>query len=146
MGRWVLACAAVLGLSGCLEPEDPLYPRRDTDPPEVSATEPTAGVTIARTGELRITFSERMDERTLRPGIAVFAGREEVALGLTVPPGREGEEDVERGDEPYTVTASAAEGSFEPNTSYTLVLRTSLTDFEGNALVDEVRVPFRTGP
>ena len=91
MGRWLLACVGVLGLAGCLEPEDPLYPRRDTDPPEVSATEPAAGVTIGRTAELRITFSERMDERTLRPGIAVFAGREEVALGLTVPPGREGE-------------------------------------------------------
>jgi len=37
-------------------------------------------------------------------------------------------------------------GAFTPGTAYTLVLRTSLTDYEGNALVDEVRVPFRTGP
>ena len=145
MRRLLLACV-VLGLTGCLEPADPIYERRDTDPPGVQSTDPIAGALIPSGGELRITFSELMDERTLRPGIAVFAGREEVALRVEVPPLPEGEEDVERGDFPYTVTVRADAGAFTPGTAYTLVLRTSLTDFEGNALLDEVRVPFRTGP
>jgi hypothetical protein len=86
-----------------------------------------------------------MDVRTLRPGIAVFSGREEVALRITVPAPTEGDEDTERGDIPYTVTGNADEGAFTPNSPYTLVLRTVLTDYEGNALTEEVRVPFRTG-
>lgn len=147
MRRLLLASACVLGLAGCLQPEsqNPLYARRDTDPPEVQATEPVAGAFVPTDAVLRVTFSELMDERTLRPGIAVFAGREEVALRVEVPVLPEGEEDVERGDVPYTVTVRA-DGAFVPSTAYTLVLRTSLTDYEGNALVDEVRVPFRTGP
>jgi hypothetical protein len=56
------------------------------------------------------------------------------------------DEDIERGDVPYTVTVSAEAGAFTPGTAYTLVMRTSLTDSEGNALRQEVRVPFRTAP
>jgi hypothetical protein len=33
----------------------------------------------------------------------------------------------------------------DTNSPYPLVLRTVLTDYEGNALTEEVRVPFRTG-
>ncbi len=146
MRRLLLASACVLGLAGCLEPADPLYERRDTNPPGVQSTEPVAGALVPTDAALRVTFSELMDERTLRPGIAVFAGRDEVALRLEVPPLPEGEEDVERGDVPYTVTVRAETGAFTAGTAYTLVLRTSLTDYEGNALRDEVRVPFRTGP
>jgi hypothetical protein len=35
-------------------------------------------------------------------------------------------------------------GAFNANSSYTLVLRTVLTDYEGNPLTEEVRVPFST--
>ncbi|MBN1203465.1 MAG: Ig-like domain-containing protein [Myxococcaceae bacterium] len=143
--RRLLIAWAVLGLAGCLEPEDPVLGVRDTDPPEVQSTEPTANGTLAAGGTLRITFSELMDVRTLRPGIAVFSGRDEVALRVSVPPTAEGEEDIERGDLPYTVQVNAAAGAFTANTSYTLVLRTILTDYEGNALTEEVRIPFRTG-
>ncbi|WP_223753780.1 Ig-like domain-containing protein [Myxococcus sp. RHSTA-1-4] len=109
------------------------------------STTPVAGGTVAPDGTLRITFSETMDPSTLRPGIAVFAGRDEVALTLTAPAVPELEEDVERGDVPYTVEATAAEGSaLQPGTSYTLVLRDSLLDLEGNPLTAEVRVAFRT--
>jgi hypothetical protein len=145
MRRLLTACA-LLGVVGCLEPGDPVLAVRDTSPPEVQSTEPAANGTLARDGLVRITFSELMDERTLRPGIAIFSGRDEAAVRLTVPPISDLERDIERGDDPYTVRVSAASGSFDANTSYTLVLRTSLTDYEGNALREEVRVPFRTGP
>jgi hypothetical protein len=135
----------VLGLTGCLEPGDPVLAVRDTEPPEVQSTDPVASGTLASDGTLRITFSELMDDRTLRPGIAVFAGRDEVALRISVTPPLEGEEDIERGDLPYIVHVNAAAGTFSPNTSFTLVLRTILTDYEGNALREEVRIPFRTG-
>lgn len=145
MRRLLIACAALSLTAGCLEPGDPLLAVRDTDPPEVQATEPVANVEIATTDSLRITFSELMDDRSLRPGIAVFEGQTEVALRIEVPPLSEIDEDIERGDIPYIVTVSAASGAFSPRTSYILVLRTSLTDYEGNALLEEVRVPFRTG-
>jgi hypothetical protein len=112
----------------------------------VTSTDPAANGTIASDGTLNITFSEYMDVRTLRPGIAVFSGREEVPLHITVPAPSDGDEDVERGDIPYTIMVNAEAGPFTANSTYTLVLRTSLTDYEGNALVEEVRVPFSTGP
>ncbi|HEX8435176.1 Ig-like domain-containing protein [Archangium sp.] len=139
-----LLLVGLLGSAACLEPGDPFLAARDTAPPEVVSTEPGAGGTLPLDGTLRILFSETMDARTLRPGIAVFEGRAEVPLVLTVPP--DVDEDIERGDVPYTVTVSAEAGAFEPGTAYTLVMRTSLTDFEGNALPREVRVPFRTAP
>ncbi|MFL5358760.1 Ig-like domain-containing protein [Archangium sp.] len=139
-----LLLVGLLGCAACLEPGEPFLATRDTDPPDVVSTEPSAGGTLPVGGSLEVLFSEAMDERTLRPGIAVFEGRVEVPLRLTVPADRD--EDVERGDVPYTVTVSAEAGAFEPGTAYTLVLRTSLTDSEGNPLAQEVRVPFRTAP
>ncbi|MDY7230692.1 Ig-like domain-containing protein [Hyalangium rubrum] len=144
MRRLLIASCAAMGLTGCLEPGDPLLAVRDTDPPELQSTVPAANAEVAKDGTLSVTFSELMDERTLRPGIAVFSGQTEVALRITVPPLSGIDEDTERGDLPYTVMVGAASGAFASNTSYTLVLRTSLTDYEGNALVEEVRVPFRS--
>lgn len=143
--RYLLTVYSLLSLSGCLDPGDPLLGVRDTDPPEVSSTDPEANGTIASDGTVEVTFSEFMDVRTVRPGIAVFSGRDEVALLITVPTPSDGDEDIERGDLPYAVTVNAEGGTFTANTSFTLVLRTILTDYEGNALTEEVRVPFRTG-
>lgn len=144
MRRPLMACA-VLMLGGCLVPGDPLLAIRDIEPPRIESTAPEANEMIAPDGTLEITFSEFMDVRTLRPGIAVFSGRDEVPLRILVPAPAEGDEDTERGDIPYTVTVNAEAGAFTANASYTLVLRTVLTDYEGNALLEEVRVPFRTG-
>jgi hypothetical protein len=144
--RHLLTACAFLGLTGCLEVGDPLLAVRDTTPPTVQSTDPGANGTIAADGTLNITFSEFMDVRTLRPGIAVFAGRDEVPLRVTVPPSNGIDENVERGDSPYTVMVNAESGSFTANSLFTLVLRTSLTDYEGNELIEEVRVPFSTGP
>jgi Bacterial Ig-like domain len=141
-----LLLVGLLGCAACLEPGDPFLAARDTDPPDVLSTDPSAGGTVLATGTLEILFSETMDVRTLRPGISVFEGRVEVPLKLTVPPGSDEGEDVERGDVPYTVTVGTEAGAFVPGTAYTLVLRTSLTDQEGNPLAQEVRVPFRTAP
>ncbi len=140
-----LLLLGLLGCAGCLEPGEPFLARRDTDPPDVLSTEPSAGGTVQSASPLQILFSEAMDVRSLRPGIAVFVGRAEVPLTLSVPPEVVGGEE-EHGDVPYTVTVSAEGGSWTPGTAYTLVLRTSLLDYEGNALQQEVRVPFRTEP
>ncbi|MDC0707318.1 Ig-like domain-containing protein [Stigmatella sp. ncwal1] len=146
MRRPLLVCA-VLSLGGCVEPGDPLLAVRDTQPPSVVSIDPAAnGQVSAAGGTVRITFSELMDNRTLRPGLAVFAGAEEIPLTVLVPPIAEEEQDIERGDIPYTVTLGAASGSFTPGTSYTLVLRTILSDYEGNALADEIRTSFRAVP
>jgi hypothetical protein len=139
-----LLLMGLLGTTACLEPGEPFLSARDSDPPEVVSTEPGAGGTVASDGTLQILFSEMMDVRTLRPGIAVFESRTEVPLKLMVPP--DVDEDIERGDVPYTVTVSAESGAFSPGTAYTLVMRTTLTDSEGNPLQQEVRVPFRTAP
>jgi hypothetical protein len=147
MRRLLTACAFLSLSAGCLEPGDPLLAVRDTDPPEVQSTKPQANGQIAPDEPLEITFSEFMDVRTLRPGIAVFSGRNEVPLTITVPEPSEGDEDTERGDFPYVVTVRAASGAFTPNSPYTLVLRRMiLTDYEGNPFIEEERVPFRTGP
>jgi len=143
MRRLLFACAA-LSLTGCLDPGDPVLGVRDEDPPSVESTEPAANGEVAANGTLRITFSELMDERSLRPGIAVFLDRDEVPLRITVPPTPDFERDVERGDVPYTVSVNAESGSFRANSTYTLVLRTLLTDYEGNPL-PEARILFRTG-
>jgi Bacterial Ig-like domain len=145
MRRLLTACAC-LGLTGCLEVGDPLLAVRDTTPPTVQSTDPAANATIASDGTLNITFSELMDVRTLRPGIAVFSGRDEVPLRIIVPGDTQIDENVERGDIPEMVMVNAESNAFTANAALTLVLRTSLTDYEGNALVEEVRVPFRTGP
>ena len=134
------------GCAACLEPGEPFLAAADTKPPEVVSTEPGPGGTVSARGTVQILFSERMAARTLRPGIAIYDGRVEEALAVTAPPEPEGDEDVERGDVPSTVTVSAESGSFKPGTAYTLVLRTLLTDTQGNPLAQEVRVPFRTGP
>jgi hypothetical protein len=143
--RYLLTVCALMSLSGCLDPGDPLLGVRDTDPPEVSSTNLEDTGMIDSDGTVEITFSEFMDVRTLRPGIAVFSGSGEVPLRISVPPPSDGDEDVERGDLPYTVMVNAEGGAFTANSSYTLVLRTSLTDYEGNALPEEVQVPFNTG-
>jgi hypothetical protein len=146
MRRLLTACAFLSLSAGCLAPGDPLLAVRDTDPPELQSTKPLADGQIASDEALEITFSEFMDLRTLRPGIAVFSGRNEVPLTITVPEPPEGEEDTECGDFPYVVTVRATSGAFTPNSAYTLVLRTILSDYEGNPFIEEVRVPFRTGP
>jgi len=143
--RYLLTACALLSFSGCLDPGDPLLGVRDTDPPEVSSTNLEDTGLIDSDGTVEITFSEFMDVRTLRPGIAVYSGSNEVPLSITVPAPSDGDEDVERGDLPYTVMVNAEGGAFTANSSYTLVLRTILTDYEGNALPEEVRVPFNTG-
>ena len=136
----------LVGCAACLEPGEPFLAAADTDPPDVVSTEPGPGGTVSATGTLQILFSERMEPRTLRPGIAVFQGRAEVPLTVQVPPEPDGGDEVERGDVPSTITVSAESGAFARGTAYTLVLRTLLTDTQGNPLSQEVRVPFRTEP
>ena len=143
---WGLLGGLLGGGAGCLDPGAPFLAPRDTDPPDVISTEPSVGGVVATDGALQVLFSEAMDVRTLRPGMAVFEGRAEVPLTLKVPPEPTGEAAEEHGDVPYTVSVSPESGTWKAGSAYTLVLRTSLTDVEGNALGQEVRVPFRTPP
>jgi hypothetical protein len=142
LGQWM----GLLGCAACLVPDESPLALADIKPPQVVSTEPAAGGTVSAESRLRVVFSEGMDTRTLRPGIAVFEGQAEVGLDVLVPAGTEEQGDIERGDVQFPVLLGARSGAFKRDTPYTLVLRTLLTDSQGNALTQELRVPFRTQP
>jgi hypothetical protein len=141
---WVLLPLA----GGCLSPDTAAYlPVRDDSPPSLKASMPTPSQVIERTSVLQVTFTEAMEPRSLRPGIGVFKGQEEVALLISPPKLREGETEVERGDVPFTVVIGPAVGTtWDANASYVLYLRKLLTDVEGNPLDAEHVIPFTTLP
>ena len=60
--RRLLLVGWMLGGSACLDPGDAFLAPRDTDPPDVVSTEPSAGGTLTSTGTLQVLFSEAMDE------------------------------------------------------------------------------------
>ncbi len=130
--------------------------------------------TVPRDLNIEVNFSELMDTDTFRSGIVVVRrGGEEVesAFDLTEPLP---ELDTDRGDDPFTAVVARpkvtvwviAEGGLTtgffpdggvadggtrevpvllaPNTDHVLLLRTLLTDTEGNPLAEEVQRRFRT--
>ena len=134
-------------LAGCLSPGDPYLPVRDAVPPTVKATFPTASQVIPLDSALQVTFSEVMDASSLAPGLGLLKGQQEVTIAVSLPALREGEAEVERGDVPYKVSIGpSGGGAWEPSTGYVLVLRTLLTDVEGNPLAEERAIPFLTVP
>ncbi|MFZ5469145.1 MAG: Ig-like domain-containing protein [Myxococcota bacterium] len=140
----VVAALAV----ACLEtnPDQSYLAPLDENPPRVVRVEPTpdGGTPVLSAGEaIKVTFSELMDVRSLRPGIAFIGKGVEQRLVITVPPPER--EQVQDKDFEYTVTVQpVAEDGMSPVPSgvYSLLLRTLLTDVQGNALPSERRVVF----
>jgi len=134
-------------LAGCLEHGDPYLAREDATAPTVTATVPASGAAnFVRDAELEVTFSEFMDPLTLSPGIEISQGQERLVVAVTIPADSDNSGDYNPVESPYRVRLRPRDGALETGTSYVLVLRTLLTDTEGNPLAEEVRVPFTTGP
>lgn len=140
-GLLAVACGASL-LFACLAVDRPVLATKDLDPPEFLEADPAAGSTIGREDPIFLTFSERMDPRSLRPGIWLLEeGRTPVPVVVELPEEAiEVPDAVEQTDVPYTIRVRP-EQPLEPSTDYTLVLGgpsvggdSVLTDTEGNLL------------
>jgi hypothetical protein len=146
-GLWLLAGMCVLG---CLEPRAPYLTRMDTQPPTVtqSAPVPLTGATgpVPRNEPFTVTFSEKMDSRSLIGGIQLFRVNAPVELVYTLPLPGPTEDDIDVGDVPYVVGFTPALGQLDANLRHTLVYSTILTDTEGNPLQQEIRLTFTTAP
>lgn len=131
----VVVAFALLGGAACLEPGRPVLATLDNDPPELISSDPPPGGTFDKAGFIFLTFSERMDERSLRPGIWLFEGKERVPVLVQIPPdnGLGVPEASEQSDVAYTVKVGG-ESPLKANTKYLLVLDRVLTDSEGNML------------
>lgn len=143
--RGALALGLALCGSGCLVAGDsPLGPR-DKAPPTIRETVPPDLGQIPRSQPIRIIFSEPMDPRSVRPGINLFLGRDQVPLNLEIPPPGLDPDPVAIA-QPWEVTGSPTGGLLASDSTYTLFLRTVLTDTAGNALEHEEKITFFTLP
>lgn len=153
MSRLFAAIATLVAASACLEPGLPVLAARDTEPPLLLSTIPAAdGGTLDKDTPFEIVFSEPMEPRSIIPGITVLKGMTSVPLLVaaeTADPNSDAEFHVTvrpSGPEPTDGGTSPTPASWEGNTQYTLVLSTLLSDTQGNALTEEIRVSFRTAP
>lgn len=150
MSGRIPALLAAACLSGCLEPGDPWLSARDLDPPEFLSVDPPEGSPIARTAEILVTFSERMDPASLRPGILLRVGerRHPVVIVYPVP---DTPDAVEQQDRPWTVSVTP-ETPLWGDTVHHLVLQDVLTDTAGNRFAPdgisggELTIEYRTTP
>ena len=124
---------------GCLEPNrDAAYlAKLDDMAPQLVRTQPLANgnaFSVAKETEFTLVFSEPMDSRTLRPGIVVLQGLQELNLIISVPP-----DETPRMSDPdfeYHITVKPVLDDNVtplPPGTYQLVLRTLLADAQGNA-------------
>lgn len=152
---WVaVGMAIAVSGAGCLEPGRAYYPERDTTPPQILATYPVAGGTIGSSSALLVTFSEALDTRTLIPGITIY-DQLQVQYPLlvshplrTAPPALDGptgyldpDAGVVNG---WDVTLRPRDPLPGSRSDLTLLVRTLISDEEGNALPDELRLTFAT--
>ncbi|HVE83371.1 MAG TPA: Ig-like domain-containing protein [Myxococcales bacterium] len=148
--------AALVSLSGCLWTGGPVYPERDTTPPRVLSTVPLANQQILATDRLTAVFSEPLDPRSVVPGITIYdQASGQYALDVTipartVPPAVDVPDAVVDADGGisggWTVRLQPREPLPAGRADLTLLLRTLLTDEEGNPLEQDVRVTFSTAP
>ena len=150
--RNLVGLAAACLLTSCLTPGDPYLNLLDEEPPKVELASmrppPNPGGGIAQlssTATVRVVFSEAMEPRSLVPGIGLLLEGEELPVQLAILPSATAS--ASDRDLPYSVLLTLGGNQpFQVNSTYTLVLRTLLTDVQGNALTDEVRVPFLVIP
>lgn len=142
--------------TGCLAPGGPVYPERDTTPPRVLSTIPTANQQLAVTAGLTAVFSEPLDPRSVVPGITLYdqsGGQYAMDLSIpdrTAPPAVDVPDAVVLPDGGisggWTVLMQPREPLPAGRADLTLLFRTLLTDEEGNPLDRDVRVTFSTAP
>jgi hypothetical protein len=143
-------------LTGCLSPGGPVYPERDTTPPRVLSTIPSANQQIAVTAGLLAVFSEPLDPRTVVPGITLYdQSGAQYAMDLSIP-ARTAPPSIDVPDAVvlpdggitggWTVLMHPQQSLPAGRADLTLLFRTLLTDEEGNPLDRDVRVTFSTAP
>ncbi len=146
--RALLVAVLAVGGFGCLEPGDPVLESRDTTPPTVVEVNPAADSLISTTPQFRVTFSEPMDERTVRPGILLLQDTTGIPVVVTVPEDNLVPDAVEP-DFPWTVLI-VPEAPLPTGASFRLVLDSVLADREGNPLAGPdggtvpIVIPYKT--
>lgn len=143
-----LFVAATVLCVGCLEPADNMLALKDAEPPAVlPETSPSPNEVIDPAATITVVFSETMDPASLERGVLLLYAGTEVPHSLVLPaPDPEAPPpNVERFDRPYPVNV-APQAPLVPEIAYELVITPEVTDYEGNALPAEVRIPFRTAP
>jgi hypothetical protein len=139
----VLLCVWMLGGAGCLELGASSVSPKDTRSPSVVGVFAFATADLPQHARFRIDFSEYMDSASLIAGLQLESGGApyglavETSVPLGLPP------DLEYFDVQYTVRAVPT-SRLPPGTYFELVLGTELTDYAGNPLPAEVRLPFVT--
>ncbi len=130
-----LAGLCTFALAGCLEPGEPHLQALDTVAPQLVETTPDAESLVDPEGEILVTFSERMEPRSLNAGLWLQAGNERLATRVEIPPEPPDvpQSVAQQRPQPYTVRvkwdAPLASGAV-----VTLVLDTVLIDLAGNVL------------
>jgi hypothetical protein len=142
----------LLFASGCLEPGKPYLSYEDQAPPTLVSSRPTRGTTVddlLKANEpVTLVFSEELDVRSLRPGISVRRGGQEVDI-VVFAQGDGGVAtntyDFTGRDKPYSVGVKRANGlNWEVGTpSYIVRLNTLLIDTEGNAIEEQIDLRFQ---
>lgn len=126
--RRLLALLAGVGLA-CAQPSPPTGGPTDDSPPSVGGTSPALyAVDVPLDAPLRIAFSEPMNHGEAEDGVLV---RPQVDWGRRMWVGD-------------TLVAMPREG-WAPNTTYTVLVRSSVTDRRGNRLPESALVVFGTG-
>lgn len=124
----LLAFAALA--AGCAQPVAPSGGPQDTTPPALEAAEPAADAVNVRAGRLVLTFSEGVDEASVRRAFSISPGWE-------TPP-----EVIVRGRR----VEVRFPDSLRANTTYVVTLDTNLRDLRSVALRAPLTLAFATGP
>ncbi len=119
--------------------------------PQLVGTEPEAESLLDPAGEILVTFSERMEPRSLTAGLWLQVGQERVAPRVEIPPDLTGEPQAisQQRPQPYTVRL-LWDAPLPSGSAVSLVLDTVLIDLAGNPLegpdggIGQRRVMFRT--
>lgn len=132
-GRWVsripVAAVALIALAGCARPEPPPGGPLDLEPPVILASTPDSGaVQVPRMEPIRITFSKRMDRRSVEDYI------------FTSPPIRFGQ--LSWSGREFQLTPL---DSLRANTTYLAVIGSGARDIHGNGLARPENLVFSTG-
>jgi len=125
----ILALVLVAFITGCAQPVS------DTTAPTVSATVPTnAATSVARNGDLSVTFSEAMDTATISASTFTLAGPGTTAVTGVVSLSEDG----------LTATFNPA-SDLAGSTLFTATVTTGAHDLAGNALASNYAWTFTTG-
>ncbi len=121
---------AALALAGCARPEPPPGGPPDLEPPVILASAPDSGaIHVPRTDPIRVTFSKRMDRRSVEDYI------------FTSPPIRFGQ--LSWSGKEFQLTPL---DSLRANTTYLAVIGSGARDVHGNGLARPENLVFSTGP